>query len=359
VLYVQQQNGMFKAATGEPFEADRKYEDMGALFFDADDDGDVDLYVISGGSTENVYNESYQDRLYINKGKGNFVRDLNALPVIKSSGSCVSAGDYDGDGDDDLFIGGRIAPSMYPLTIRSYLLRNDKGKFTDVTKETAPGLEYPGMVTSALWTDFNNDNKIDLLIAGEWMPVAFFENRNGKLEEIITGSGLENSKGWWNSLAGMDFDHDGDIDYVAGNYGLNSKIKTSEHRPVSILYKDFDGNGTHDAVLNYYQSDGKSYPWCSRDDFTDQMRVMRKRFLRYADYASKTVNEIFTADELKNANVLYATTFSTSYIENLGNGHFRISPLPVAAQCFPVYGMVPGDFNEDGNPDILLTGNFF
>lgn len=357
-LFLQQVNGSFQPSQQQAFVSDKKFEDMGALFFDADSDGDHDLIVLSGGNAEQGSVSAYEHRLYLNNGKGNFSKAENALPVMETSGSCVVAGDYDGDDDLDLFIGGRLVPGHYPRIPRSYLLNNNNGKFTDATKDVSPGLEYAGMVTTALWTDFNSDHNADLVIAGEWMPVTFFENTSGKLRNILNGSGLEQSSGWWNSITGADFDHDGDIDYVAGNAGFNSKIKATISHPASIIYSDFDKNGTTDAVLSYYHSDGRSYPWCSRDDFIDQMRPMKKRFLRYADFAGKTIHEIFSADELKAASTLFAQTFASGYIENTGKGKFRITPLPLPAQCSPVFGLLTGDFDEDGNTDLLLTGNY-
>ncbi len=358
-LFIQQSDGSFSPSSQVIFANDKKYKDMGSLFFDADNDGDVDLYVVSGGTMETGLHPIYQHRFYLNNGKGSFTKSNDALPSIQTSGSCVIAGDYDNDNDLDLFVGGRVIPGFYPHIPRSYLLRNDNGKFKDVTKEIAPGLENPGMVTAALWTDFNNDNRPDLVIAGEWMPIMFFKNSGGTLQNILKDSGLDFSNGWWNSIIGADFDHDGDIDYVAGNYGLNSKIKASVSHPASIIYNDFDKNGSTDAVLSYYHSDGRSYPWCSRDDFTDQIRPMKKRLLRYADYAGKSIHEIFTQDELKDVHTEYAHTFSSGYVENLGNGRFKISPLPLQAQCSPAYGLLAGDFDEDSHMDILLTGNFF
>ncbi|HKR04226.1 MAG TPA: VCBS repeat-containing protein [Bacteroidia bacterium] len=358
-LFIQKPGGVFESRFVKAFEDDKQFEDMGCLFFDADNDGDLDLIVASGGSE--VYNLSgyYQSRLYSNSGDGNFSRNMQALPPMGVSSSCISAADFDSDGDLDLFIGGRIVPGNYPLKAKSYLLKNDNGHFTDVIADIAPDLEYCGLVCSALWTDFNNDGKTDIIVAGEWMPVSIFENQNGKFVNTTASAGLAYSAGWWNSIASADFDRDGDMDYVLGNFGLNNKIKASPSKPACIYANDFDKNGSLDAIICFTQTDGISYPIYSRDDMTDQVRPLKKKLIRYADYADLTIDQVFTPEEMKDVKIYYCHTFSTGYLRNDGGGKFSLSPLPLEAQFSPVYGMLTDDFDADGNTDILLTGNSY
>ena len=344
-------------------EGDTESEDMGALFFDADGDGDLDLYVVSGGAFPSKDPQFYQDRLYVNDGRGNLRRDSRALPGVNSSGSSVVAADYDADGDLDLFVGGRIEPGNYPIAPRSYLLRNDSrrggpARFTDVTEAVAPALMNVGLVTSALWTDFDADGRTDLLVAGEWMPLTFFKNAGGKFVDATASTGLGKTNGWWNSLAAGDFDNDGDTDYLAGNLGLNSKYRASDQAPVRIHAADFDGNGSMDPVLSYY-IDGKSYPAHSRDVMIDQMIGMKGRFPRYIDYANVTLEKAFSRKERKSATVFEGVRFASSYIENLGGGRFAVRPLPLRAQVAPTFGMLVDDYNADGNLDVLLVGNSY
>ena len=332
-------------------------DDTGALFFDADKDNDLDLYVATGG---NAYKESdyYIHRLYKNDGQGNFTLDTQALPRITASGSCVSAADYDKDGDLDLFVGGRNSPKQYPLPGQSCLLQNNGGTFKNVTTSLCRELEKAGMVTAALWTDFDNDNQIDLIVTGEWMPLLFFKNQSGTFKNITAATGLAHTNGWWNSLSAGDFDNDGDMDYVAGNLGWNSRYKASPEQPVTLLAKDFDNNGNIDPVMSYFIQ-GKNYPAPARDALTDQMVAMRKRFPRYADYGEATFEKLFTDEERKGAYQLHSYTFSSSYIQNQGNGKFMIKALPVQAQFAPVFGTLTADYNQDGNLDILLAGNSY
>jgi hypothetical protein len=392
MLYYQQNNGTFKSLSLP--KAHAYEEDLGVLFFDADQDQDQDLYVVSGSSEFPLGSRYYQDRLYRNDGKGNFTLDPSALPSINASGSCVVAADFDRDGDPDLFVGGRISPGQYPLPPQSYLLQNDGGTFRDVTTAICPELAKTGMVTSALWTDFDNDGQIDLIVTGEWMPIRFFRNENGKLKlwdadagkALAAGSqtetnnngigsptidpattpslnhtvtpSLRHSSGWWNSLAAGDFDNDGDLDYIAGNLGLNSKFKASGTQPVSLFAKDFDRNGSLDPILSYYIQ-GKNHPAHPRDDMIDQIVSLRGRFPRYADYAKAGFEQVFTEEEFKGAYVLQAELMQSCYLENLGHGKFRIKPLPVQAQFAPTFGQLVQDFDGDGNLDVLLTGNSY
>ncbi|MDO1450482.1 FG-GAP-like repeat-containing protein [Rhodocytophaga aerolata] len=345
-------------------------EDMGTLLFDADNDQDLDLYIVSGGNEFPSRSPHYQDRLYLNDGKGNFTKDSLALPAITSSGSCVVAADYDRDGDLDLFVGGRISPNAYPFVPQSYLLQNDtdtrtrKVHFTDVTDKVCASLTSIGMVTAALWTDFNTDGQIDLIVAGEWMPISFFQNQGGKLTDVTATTGLAHTSGWWNSLAAGDFDNDGDTDYIAGNLGLNSKYKSSPEEPVCVYADDFDKNGTLDPILCYYlpgEEGGEraAYPTHSRDVLIDQINSMRRRYPKYAEYALTKAEHLLPEEELKNAYVVKSETFHSSYLENLGGGKFTIKPLPTQVQVAPLFGMSTGDYNEDGNLDLLVTGNSY
>ncbi|WP_232064567.1 VCBS repeat-containing protein [Rhodocytophaga rosea] len=365
-VFLQHQPSSWQPARFTSFTIDlegKKEEDMGSLLFDADSDGDLDLYVVSGGSEFTSATGLYQDRLYINDGKGNFTKDTTALPQESESGSSVTAADFDRDGDLDLFVAGRVSPHAYPYAPQSYLLRNDKGKFINVTREVNPDLQTIGMVSSALWTDFDNDGWVDLLLAGEWMPLTFFKNQKGKFVNVTDDTGLTHTSGWWNSLAGGDFDNDGDIDYIAGNLGNNSKFKASPKEPVCVYASDFDNSGTLDPVLCYYLpgADGKrvSYPAHPRDELITQMTSMRRRFVTFADYAAASTKDLFTEEELEKAYVGRSEYFQSSYVENLGKGKFSIKPLPVEAQFAPVFGMLCNDYDGDGNLDLLLSGNSY
>ena len=357
-IFLQTRSGGFVKSNKIDLRPDAVSEDMGALFFDADGDKDLDLYVVSGGNEFEKTDPALKDRLYINRGKGNFIKSKKNLPDFTSSGSVVKAADYDNDGDQDLFIGGRILPNQYPYAPNSYLLENGgKGIFKDVTDEIAEGLKNIGMVSDALWTDFNGDNQPDLMLVGEWMPITLFENQNGNFKNISEEVGFKNSDGWWNTVAQADFDQDGDRDYVAGNFGLNSQLKTSVEYPIGIFAKDYDKNGSVDPILSCYD-EGKNYPVFSKDDIQQQLTILKNRFVRYNEYADLTIDQIFTPEELEGSKVLYAKNFETSIIENLGNGQFEITALPKETQLSPIYGLATGDYNQDGHLDIVMGGNF-
>lgn len=356
-IFTQEKNGTFSM---HPFSDSNRADNMGSLFFDADGDGDQDLYVVSGGVCEKKTGDPvYQHQFYLNDGKGNFSIAENALPPINTSGSVVIAADYDHDGDLDLFVGGRVKPGEYPYAPKSFLLRNDATKagvkFTDVTKQLGIPQEL-GMVTSALWTDFDNDGWQDLMVVGEFMPVTFIKNENGK--KFSAPFNIEHSHGWWNSIVAGDFDNDGDIDYIAGNLGLNGPYKASPEEPVCIYAKDYEKDGRIDPVMCHYLN-GKEYTVHARDDITKQMTPMKARFRDYNSYANVTFKEAFRADEISDAYVVRCETFSSAYIQNNGNGKFVIKELPLQSQFAPVYGMVCKDFNNDGKLDVLCVGNSY
>ena len=360
-LFTQRRDGTFES-TQLP-QRPKPTEDEGLLLFDADGDKDLDLYIVSGGVEGNAPGD-YQDRLLINDGRGRFKDQLDAVPSTEGSGSCVRASDFDNDGDLDLFVGGRIIPSAYPLPGRSYILQNDGGLFKDVTGQVSPGLDSVGMVVDALWTDFDNDGKRDLIIAGEFMPLVFYHNDGGKLNRI-ENTGVEYEKGWWNSLAQADFDSDGDIDYVAGNLGWNNNFQASTAFPLKVFAKDFDGNGSVDPVIACYMRETmddtvrKLFPVHFWDEMNQQSPAFRRKFTRYKEFGSATLEGLLSPAELNGALVLEANNMSTSYIENLGGGRFTMRDLPVRTQFAPVYGLVSDDINGDGNADLLLTGNDF
>jgi hypothetical protein len=354
-FFIHQPDGTFEKRV---LTEDIKYEeDMGVLLFDADNDHDLDLYMVSGGSEFETDSPYYQDRLYMNDGKGNFKIHKEALPVMRASGSCVTACDFDKDGDLDLFVGGRVVPGAYPALPQSYLLRNDQGRFTDISHASGIGQQV-GMVTSALWTDTDNDGWIDLMVVGEWMPVSIFKNNKGKFGNTTGLAGLSQSTGWWNSLSAGDFDNDGDVDYIAGNLGLNSKYKASAREPVRIIAKDFDGNGTLDPIMSHYMG-GKQFPAHARDDMSLQMVGTKKRFTSYSNYAKADFRAILSGLDTNRAISFDAKTFETSYIENLGNGKFSLRGLPVEAQFAPAFGIVSDDIDQDGNLDVLMVGNSY
>ncbi|HOY05368.1 MAG TPA: VCBS repeat-containing protein [Saprospiraceae bacterium] len=347
-------------------DAQRNEEELGTLLFDADGDGDNDLYIVHGGNQDAANSPNYQDVLCVNDGKGNFSVAPNALPKETACGQAVKAADFDRDGDLDLFVGGRVTPRSYPKTDRSFILRNDsKGKdkpvFTDVTDQVCPELAAIGLISDALWTDFNGDNQPDLLLAGEWMPLTFLQNEGGKLKNVTTQTGISDKTGWWTSLAAADFDNDGDVDYTAGNFGENVYYKCQSGEPLSIYAKDFDGNGFYDPFISCFWPDSAGnrheYLYNSRDDILKQLIKIRKRFNTYGALGEATVQDIFKPEDLKDAQIMHVDWMSTSFIENLGGGRFKISALPAEAQVAPVQGMLPYDVDHDGLLDLLMVGN--
>lgn len=343
---------------------DKITEDMGTLLFDADGDGDLDLYIVSGSSEFQVNSPSLQDQFYLNDGKGHFQLAADALPKFLKSGSCVKAADYDHDGDLDLFVGGRVEPSAYPKAVSSYILRNDKGKFTDVTTQVAPQLKNIGLICDITWSDFDNDGWQDLVMAGEFMPITFLKNEKGVFGSAQTpNASLTNKIGWWNSITSGDFDNDGDIDYIAGNMGINTLMRASDEHPFRIYAKDFNNDGFYDAIPTVYFKDQEDklqeFPYNTRDDLAKQFIQTRQRFQNYAKYSQATIKEILKPEELKDALVLKANWLRSSYIENKGNGKFEIKELPLEAQFAPIFGMIAQDFDQDGNLDVLLAGNDF
>tara|TARA_R110002049_G_scaffold245100_1_gene418983 strand:+ start:65373 stop:68852 length:3480 start_codon:yes stop_codon:yes gene_type:complete len=338
-------------------EEDVLYEDMGILLFDADNDHDLDLFMVSGSYEIPANHKISNNRFFLNNGKGKFARA--PLPEDLTNGSCVKAADFDGDGDLDLFVGGRVVSAAYPMAPKSFLLKNEGGKFIDVTDTYSKNLRNIGMVTDALWTDFNADGKPDLVLTGEWMPIIFLENTGTAFKRV--DSGIEDRKGWWNSLVSGDFDNDGDIDFMAGNLGLNTNYTATPIEPMTIVAKDIDNNGSIDPMVFCYMKgdDGirKSFPIASRDDMVSQIIEMRKKFPTYKSYGLANIDDVWGEDDKNGALILQATEMRTSYIENKGKGKFEMTPLPLAAQEAPIYGMKTSDIDGDGNLDVLLVGN--
>jgi hypothetical protein len=368
-LFLQQPNGKFiqKSLLTGKSTLDKTREDEGILLFDADGDGDLDLYIASGGFEGAHNSASYQDKLYVNDGKGNFTDDTNALPQNFTSKMCVRAIDYDKDGDLDLFVSGRVDPGSYPKPVSSFIFRNDTKdghiKFTDVTQSVAPALNDVGLVCDASFTDFNNDGWPDLILVGEWMPVTFLENDKGAFKNVTPISGVGGNIGWWNTIASGDFDNDGDMDYIVGNLGYNSFFKASDKYPVNITAKDFDDNGTYDAFVSVFlpasqkDTERMEFPAQSRDDVLKQMISIRKRFPNYRSFATLPMDSLLTLDQQKGALKLHANYFSSVYLKNEGKNRFTMQPLPILAQVSVLNGIAVDDFDGDGNLDVVINGN--
>ncbi|RYY31649.1 MAG: RNA-binding protein [Chitinophagaceae bacterium] len=360
-LYLQQADGKFVRSISQPWSAEAAFEDVNALFFDADGDGDNDLYVVSGGNEYDNGSPEYADRLYINNGKGSFAR-VNVLPAMLSSKKAVAVGDFDGDKDLDIFIGGQSVPGAFPMPARSYILRNDSKNgqvvFTDVTAEVAPELLNAGIVHDAVWSDLNADGYPELMLAVEWSPVELYSNKSGKLQRATTSAGLHETSGLWCSLTAADIDGDGDTDFIAGNAGLNTQFKASSLEPLEMYAADFDGNGIIDPLISYY-IDGKPYPIASRDELLEQMPGLKKKFLYYKDYAASNLGGILTKSQLGKATKYKVNELASVVLRNEGNMKFRVEALPIAAQFSMLSGVITGDLNNDGRNDLLLAGNFY
>ena len=352
-LFIQQPNGTFIQKKEYAFEQDKNSEDIGAIFFDASHNGKKDLVVVSGGNLEKEGSIDLLARYYKNDGKGNFTRKFNGWPIVSVNASCVRLNSNNGD----LFIGGRCIPGSYGVIPSSKLLRNDgHGNFTDITAALAPDLLKLGMVTDAQWADIDGSGKNALVVVGDWMPVTILKYVNGKL--IKTGE-IANSSGWWNCLTVADLNGDGKLDLIAGNNGLNSKIKADADHPAKLYVADFDNNGQVECIPVYYKTDGKAYPFNLHDDIIKQLPYLKKKFLRYDVYAGKSIDEIFTSDELEKASVLAVTQTQTCVFYNNGKGAFTIRPLPIRAQFSPVFSILVSDINNDGIKDLFLGGNFY
>jgi hypothetical protein len=366
--FLQQRDGTFiqRGLLREP-KYDHPYLDGGLLIFDSNGDKFPDVLITGSGYKAPANDPSYQDRLYLNDGKGNFTLAKDALPVCLRSKLCVRAFDYNNDGKLDLFISGRVEPWRYPEPVNSYILRNDtkngKVRFTDVTDEIAPGLKKIGLVCDALFTDFDNDGKIDLVLAGEWMPVTFLKNTGGKFVNVTEKSRTGNKPGWWNSIIAGDFRHTGRMDYVVGNVGLNTLYQASDKFPAFITANDFDKRNRFDAFPSLFLpgKDGvqREYPANVRDDAFKQMISLRTRFTNYHSYAEATMQDVLSADQMKSALRLKATELRSCYFRNDGNGKFTVIPLPLEAQVSALNGMVADDFDGDGNLDLAINGNDF
>ena len=360
-LWLQQGNGQFRQSNQKAFEAHLKNEDTDCLFFDADGDGDPDLYVASGSSEFNNFAPELLDRLYINQGKfsGRFkMDDKQVLPAGRyENSSCLHSADYDSDGDQDLFVGVRTRFGQYGVPNSGHILQNDgKGMFRSVTPQVAPELKDIGMITDVKWTDYDKDGDSDLIVVGEWMAIHIFKNENGQFKKVTEEAGLANTEGWWSRVESGDFDNDGDEDFVVGNHGWNSRFKASEKRPVIMYVNDFDKNQTVEQILCTYHEDN-TYPMVLRHDLVMQMPVLKKRYLKYEQFQRETIDSIFSPGLLERSLQLKANTLSTSILINNGDGTFIVKALPAEAQYAPTFGILVEDIDKDGNQDILLGGN--
>jgi len=366
--FIQQKDGSFvQEEVNYKKGKELEEEDAGTLLFDVDGDQDLDLYIARGCAQYPPGDILYKDILLLNDGTGRFTESADGIPDMRSNSSTVRAADYDRDGDLDLFIGSRVLPMAYPKADRSYILRNESTqgnvKFIDVTKEVSPELQYPGLISDALWTDFNGDFWPDLILAEEWKPIRFFENKEGILHEITDSTGIQDNYGWWNSLSAADLDNDGDTDYVAGNFGKNINFKANKEMPVRLYAKDLDDNGMIDPLISYYLRDSvgtkKEYLYHPWQDVVKQYVGIRKRFNSFGEFGEATLPEVFPDGLLDDAMKLTFNYMQTSWIENLGDGKFESHPLPIGAQLAPVYGIITTDFNNDNLLDIALVGNDF
>ncbi len=357
-LFVQLPNGSFSALAQPALLSDRYTEDVDAAFFDADGDGDQDLYLVRGGSEEFTGSPILADRLLLNDGKGHFERSPpGSIPLLMQNGACVRPADFDGDGDMDLFLGTRSIPGAYGISPEQFILENDgSGRFSPLAPERLGTLHKAGMVTDACWFDHDQDGDLDLVVVGTWMNVSIFTNDLGTFTDATAAAGLAETSGWWNCIKSVDLDMDGDMDLVGGNHGLNSMLKASVQEPVELWLNDFDNNGIPDPILCTYQ-DGNSYPVASFDELKRQIIGVEQIYPSYADFGGQTVAEMIGEDLLAKSLLKRAVQFESAIFVNKGDGTFETRPLPIEAQFSPIRDILVGDFDKDGIPDLLLAGN--
>ena len=358
VLYIQKGNGEFVTSNSSQFEAESSSEETDCAFFDADGDGDMDLYVACGGNEFSSSSSALGDRLYLNNGMGAFSKSLQILPAGRyESSSCVQASDFDGDGDMDLFVGIRLRPFLYGVPVNGYLLENDgKGNFINISEEKAPGLKELGMITDMVWTDVDNDKDSDMVIVGQWMPVKIFINEGGSFRDRSDSYGLSGTEGWWNRVHAKDLDGDGHMDLVLGNHGLNSRFHASAEKPLTMYVNDFDLNGSVEHIISAFNGD-TAYPMPMKDDLVRQIPALERTYPSFKAYSGETIQDIFSQEILQRSVVLRATCLESSVLINSGKGVFRMESLPGECQLSPVYAIETGDFDHDGNCDVILGGN--
>ncbi|HEY5917965.1 MAG TPA: VCBS repeat-containing protein [Chryseolinea sp.] len=356
-LFVQDRKAKFIKVRSRDIEADSAAEDTGSVFFDADGNGSTDLIVVAGGGQADDGAKELQPRLYLNDGMGTLKKAPGRLPEIYINASCVKPADIDNDGDTDLFIGARVVAGKYGVDPQSYLLINDgRGTFTNVSSRL-PNKGRLGMVTDAVWTDLNNDNRQDMLLTGEWMPVTLLiQNNSDEFIDSTNAGGLKNTNGWWNTIEQSDFDKDGDPDFVVGNFGLNSRLRAGVKQPVSIFIGDIDNNNSLDQMMTYYNS-GVSYPFISRDQLIKQVPSLKRKFLKFDNYRNVSINDILSSEAIEKFSRKDAFSFASVHLENRGDGTFLIKALPAEAQLFPLFALCVDDVDGDGNKDVIATGN--
>ncbi|MEP3208011.1 MAG: VCBS repeat-containing protein [Maribacter sp.] len=360
-VYLQNETGDFKILSIPDLSEDKYYEDLGIVIFDADNDGDEDVYIASGGNEFEVNSLGYQDRFYENLGNSQFRRNKGAIPDIRISGLDVTTSDYDQDGDLDLFVGGRLIPKKYPYPADSYILENvstsSEIKFVDATDNVLPKLKSLGLVTASSWVDFDNDGWEDLVVVGEWMSIKFFKNEKGTFKDVSEELLQGKSSGWWFDIQKGDFDNDGDQDLVVGNLGKNYKYQASETEPFKIYLNDFDGNTSPDIVLSYKKGETE-FPVRGRQCSSQQMPAIKAKFKDYNSFASSSLKQIYTTKMLEESLSYEITSFASVYLENK-DGKFEMKPLPQLAQISSINKFLIDDFNSDGNLDVVLAGNLY
>ncbi|MDA0331284.1 MAG: VCBS repeat-containing protein [Bacteroidetes bacterium] len=359
-FYFQNSTASFDIKTFSFSKSHSKYEDMDMILEDFDNDGDLDLYVVSGGNEFEPNSIDLKDRVYINDGKGDFSYSENSLPNNYSSGMRVSAEDFDNDGDLDLFVGGRVVPGTYPKPADSFLLVNQSSE-KEIKFDNARYSDFPfrdiGLVTSSVWLDYNNDGWKDLIVVGEWTPIKFFKNQNGKFSEDKSMIDEDSTRGWWYDVIAEDFDNDGDMDLVVGNLGNNYKYQASEDETFDIYYNDFDKNNKGDIVLSYF-NDGKQFPLRGRQCSSDQIPAIKTKFKNYDSFSIATLEDVYGETDLDNSLHYFTKTFSSVYLENKGNS-FKMNKLPTLIQLSSVNKILKKDIDNDGYVDIIVSGNMF